>query len=293
MTMMQIRRRLLSSSEHYPVAAADDQPQHILEKIVWCKEQEVTEMHRSLGELQRQAVGAPLPKDFLLALKQSCARPSLIAEVKKASPSRGIIRADFDPVQIAQTYERSGAACLSVLCDRSFFQGSFDYLQIIRQNVALPLLCKEFIIDPYQIYRARAAGADAVLLIAAILADEDLRAYGQIADSLGMATLVEVHTLAELNRAIALPNLHLLGINNRNLQDFSVTLQTTQDLMGQRREALQELGITVVSESGIYTRADLDTVAQAGAEAVLVGESLIKQADLEQAVRHLLKPVTR
>ena len=293
MTIMQIRRRLLSSSEHYPVAAADAQPQHILEKIVWCKEQEVSEMHQSLGELQRQAAGAPAPKDFMLALKQSCARPSLIAEVKKASPSRGIIRADFDPVQIAKTYERSGAACLSVLCDHAFFQGSFDYLQSIRKNVALPLLCKEFIIDPCQIYQARAAGADAVLLIAAILSNEDLRAYGQIADSLGMATLVEVHTLAELNRAITLPNLDLLGINNRNLQDFTVTLQTTQDLMGQRRSALQEMGIPVVSESGIHTRADLDTVAQAGAEAVLVGESLMKQADLEQAVRRLFKPVIR
>ena len=152
-----------------------------------------------------------------------------------------------------------------------FFQGSFDYLRAVRQNVALPLLCKEFIIDSYQIYRARAAGADAILLIAAILTDEDLQAYLKIVHSLGMTALVEVHTLAELNRAIALQNLHLIGINNRNLHDFSVTLQTTQDLMGQRREALQELGITVVSESGITTRADLDTVAQAGAEAVLAG----------------------
>ena len=293
MTMMQIRRRLTAASDHYPVATANAPPQHILEKIVWHKEQEVIEMHQtSLGKLQRQAEQAPPPKDFLLALKQSPEKPSLIAEVKKASPSRGVIRANFDPVQIAQAYERSGAACLSVLCDRAFFQGSFDYLGAVRQNVALPLLCKEFIIDPYQIYRARAAGADAILLIAAILTDEDLQAYLQIAHSLGMTALVEVHTLAELNRAIALPNLHLLGINNRNLQDFTVTLQTTLDLMQQRREALQELGITVVSESGIYTRADLDTVAQAGAEAVLVGESLMKQADLEQAVRHLLKPVS-
>ncbi|MBE9036533.1 indole-3-glycerol phosphate synthase TrpC [aff. Roholtiella sp. LEGE 12411] len=271
-------------------------PRHILEEIVWHKKQEVAQMQQELplASLQQQLTTAPTVRDFLAALQQSPNQPSLIAEVKKASPSRGIIREDFEPVAIAQAYERGGAACLSILTDQKFFQGSFDNLRLVRKQsspevsqVALPLLCKEFIIDPYQIYLARTAGADAVLLIAAILSNQELQNFLRLIHDLGMNALVEVHTLTELDRVLQLDGLRLVGINNRNLEDFTVNLATTQQLLAQRQQ-LQSLGITVVSESGLYTPADLSIVAEAGARAVLVGESLIKQNDIEQAVRSLL-----
>ncbi|WP_392478755.1 indole-3-glycerol phosphate synthase TrpC [Nostoc sp. C110] len=263
---------------------------HILEEIVLHKRQEVAQMQQELplASLQQQLIAAPSIRNFLAALQQNPNQPSLIAEVKKASPSRGIIRADFDPVAIAQAYERGGAACLSVLTDHKFFQGSFDNLRNVRQKVALPLLCKEFIIDPYQIYLARTAGADAVLLIAAILSDQELQNFLRVIHDLGMNALVEVHTLAELDRVLKLDDLHLVGINNRNLEDFTVDLGITQQLLAQRQQYLQSLDITVVSESGLYTPADLSLVAEAGVRAVLVGESLVKQSDVEQAVLSLL-----
>jgi indole-3-glycerol phosphate synthase len=271
-------------------------PRHILKEIVWHKKQEVAQMQQELplASLQQQLTTAPTVRNFLTALQQSPNQPSLIAEVKKASPSRGIIREDFEPVAIAQAYERGGAACLSILTDQKFFQGSFDNLRLVRKQsspevsqVALPLLCKEFIIDPYQIYLARTAGADAVLLIAAILSNQELQNFLRLIHDLGMNALVEVHTLTELDRVLQLDDLRLVGINNRNLEDFTVNLATTQQLLAQRQQ-LQSLGITVVSESGLYTPADLSIVAEAGAHAVLVGESLIKQNDIEQAVRSLL-----
>jgi indole-3-glycerol phosphate synthase len=263
---------------------------HILEEIVLHKRQEVAQMQQefSLADLQQQLITAPTVRNFLAALQQNANQPSLIAEVKKASPSRGIIRADFDPVAIAQAYERGGAACLSILTDHKFFQGSFDNLRNVRQQVALPLLCKEFIIEPYQIYLARTAGADAVLLIAAILSDQELQDFLRVIHDLGMNALVEVHTLAELDRVLKLDDLRLVGINNRNLEDFTVDLGITQQLLAQRQQYLQSLDITVVSESGLYTPADLSFVAEAGVRAVLVGESLVKQSNVEQAVRSLL-----
>jgi indole-3-glycerol phosphate synthase len=270
------------------VTAQSASPRHILEEIVCHKQQEVILRGEQLplADLLHQVSAAPSPRDFLGALRHNPIKPSLIAEVKKASPSKGVIRADFDPVKIAQAYELGGATCLSVLTDEKFFQGSFENLRAIRQRVALPLLCKEFIIDPYQIYLARVNGADAVLLIAAILDDQTLQDFLEIALALGMNALVEVHTLAELDRVLKLPTVQLIGINNRNLDDFTVDLATTQRLLA-RREKLKSLGITVVSESGLYTSADLATVAESGADAVLVGESLVKQPDLEQAVRRL------
>jgi indole-3-glycerol phosphate synthase len=270
--------------------APSEKPRHILEEIVLYKQKEVTQRKEQLPftDLKNQVSAVPSPHDFLLALRQNPNKPSLIAEVKKASPSKGVICADFDPVKIAQAYERGGASCLSVLTDEKFFQGSFHNLQIVRQNVALPLLCKEFIIDPYQIYLARVSGADAILLITAILSDESLQNFQQIAHNLGMKALIEVHTLAELDRVLALPNVQLVGINNRNLEDFTVDLATTHSLLTQRREKLQNLNITVVSESGLYTSADLAAVSASGAEAVLIGESLVKQPDIETAVRSLL-----
>jgi indole-3-glycerol phosphate synthase len=265
-------------------------PSHILKEIVGHKQQEVVQMREQLPltKLQNQLSAAPSTRNFLLALRQNPTKPSLIAEVKKASPSKGIIQPQFDPVKIAQGYEQGGATCISVLTDQKFFQGSFDYLRAIRQSVALPLLCKEFIIDPYQIYQARVAGADAVLLIAAILSDKELDEFLQIAHSLRMDALVEVHTLTELERVLSLSQLRLLGINNRNLEDFTVDLKTTQQLLAQKRSQLQNLDITVVSESGLYTPKDLAFVAEADAHAVLIGESLVQQNDPQQAVSNLL-----
>jgi indole-3-glycerol phosphate synthase len=264
-------------------------PRHILEEIVLQKKQEVAQMQQEtpLVAVQSAVNDAPKVRDFLGALQQSPYRPSLIAEVKKASPSRGIIRADFDPIAIAKSYERGGAACISVLTDEKFFQGSFNNLRRIRPEVELPLLCKEFIIDPYQIYTARAAGADAVLLIAAILTDEELQDFSRVIHELGMTALVEVHTLAELDRVLKLDGIRLVGINNRNLENFTVDLATTQQLLAQRQQELLSLDITVVSESGLFTPADLSLVAEAGVRSVLVGESLVKQSDVEQATRNL------
>ena len=186
-----------------PSITRDAKPRHILEEIVWYKEQEVAQMRADLPliDLEQQVKDARLAKDFLLALQESPNRPSLIAEVKKASPSKGVIRADFDPVKIAQAYERGGASCLSVLTDQKFFQGSFDNLRAIRPKVSIPLLCKEFVIDPYQIYLARTAGADAILLIAAVLSDQKLEEFLQIVHSLGMtASIAGVLQDTNLNR---------------------------------------------------------------------------------------------
>lgn len=272
------------------MTATQINPRQILAQIVQHKEQEIAQMRQqlTLGDLQSQLKAAPPIRDFLKALQNSPHYPSLIAEVKKASPSKGIIRQDFDPVEIALGYVRGGASCLSVLTDNRFFQGSFENLQKIRSTVEIPLLCKEFIINPYQIYKARVAGADAVLLIAAILPDQKLQEFLYLIHSLGMNALVEVHTLAECDRVLKLADLRLMGINNRNLETFNVDLATTSQLMQERSQHLTSLNITVVSESGLYCPNDLSIVASAGVRSVLVGESLIKQPNVEQAVRSLL-----
>jgi indole-3-glycerol phosphate synthase len=292
---MQIRRRnpnpqVNTGEVVYQTKIPNSQPNNILEEIVWYKEVEVERMRDRLPlqKLREQVKDVAPPKDFLAALRNSKTNPALIAEVKKASPSKGVIRADFNPVAIAKAYERGGASCLSVLTDEKFFQGSFDNLSLVRQEVNLPLLCKEFIIYPYQIFFARAKGADAVLLIAAVLPDKDLNYFVKITKALGMTPLIEVHTLQELDRVLAIEGVELIGINNRNLEDFSVNLQTTSDILSARQEILQERNILIVSESGLHTAADLNTVKEAGAKAVLIGESLVKQDDVEQAVVDLL-----
>ncbi|MGB3241059.1 MAG: indole-3-glycerol phosphate synthase TrpC [Geitlerinemataceae cyanobacterium] len=284
--MIQIRRRSPNPSINvdtcqYQIEIPDAEPRHILEKIVWHKEVEVGRMRETvtLADLHRQLASAPPVRDFVAALRQGKTHPAAIAEVKKASPSKGIIREDFDPVAISESYQNGGASCLSVLTDREFFQGSFDYLQQIRATVDLPLLCKDFLIYPYQIYLARVRGADAILLIAAILPDRDLQYFLKIAKTLGMAALVEVHTLEELDRVLAIEGVNLIGINNRNLEDFSVDLNTTCQLLEARSTILQERDILVVSESGLHIAADLEKVKTAGAGAVLIGESLMKQPD--------------
>lgn len=291
---MQIRRRnpnpkVNSGEVEYRSKIPDTEPKNILEEIVWHKEVEVERLRDrlSLLQLQQQVQDVAAPKDFLAALRNGKTNPALIAEVKKASPSKGVIREEFDPVAIAKAYERGGASCLSVLTDVKFFQGSFENLNLVRQAVDLPLLCKEFIIYPYQIYFARAQGADAVLLIAAILEDKDLNYFVKITKALAMTPLIEVHTLEELDRVLAIDGVGLIGINNRNLENFTVSLQTTCDILAARQEILEQRNILVVSESGLHTPDDLNIVKNAGARAVLIGESLVKQVNIEQAIANL------
>ncbi|MHC0062678.1 indole-3-glycerol phosphate synthase TrpC [Nostoc sp. UIC 10890] len=276
----------------YPGTTPNTHLQPTLKEIVWQKKHEVAQIQQemSLASLQRQLTAAPTVRDFLSALQQSHYRPCIIAEVKKASLIDGIIKADFDSVAIAKAYERGGATCISVFTDQKFFHGSFESLRTIRYRVGLPLLCKEFILDPCQIYLARAAGADAVLLIAAILSDKELQNFLRVIHYLGMNALVEVHNLAELDRVLKLDDVRLIGINNQSLENFSVNIGITGQLLAARRSQLQSLGIIVVSESGLYTPTDLSLVAQAGTHAVILGESLVKQEDVQQSVRNLLKP---
>jgi indole-3-glycerol phosphate synthase len=296
--MLQIRRRPPSTSVSvlylsYKIAVPDAEPQHILEEIVWQKETEVAQKRdrTPLNELHKKLPFAPPTRDFLAALKNGKTKPAIIAEVKKASPSKGVIREDFDPVAIAKSYQENGATCISVLTDEKFFQGSFENLSNIRSAVDLPLLCKEFIIYPYQIYLARIHGADAVLLIAAILSDKDLQYFVKIVKTLGMTALIEVHTQAELDRVLTLEGVNLIGINNRNLADFSVSLETTSQLLASRQTEIQAKDILIVSESGIHTPADLAQVAKAGAGAVLIGESLVKQPDPGAALASLVADI--
>jgi indole-3-glycerol phosphate synthase len=295
--MIQIRRRPPSTSVSvlylsYTIAVPDAEPQHILEEIVWQKEVEVAQKRdrTPLSELHKKLPFAPPTRNFLAALKNGKTQPAIIAEVKKASPSKGVIREDFDPVEIARSYQENGASCISVLTDEKFFQGSFENLRNIRAAVDLPLLCKEFIIYPYQIYLARIHGADAVLLIAAILSDKDLQYFVKIVKTLGMTALIEVHTQEELDRVLTLEGVNLIGINNRNLENFSVSLETTSQLLASRLPQIQAKGILIVSESGIHTPADLAQVASAGADAVLIGESLVKQPDPGFALASICPP---
>lgn len=293
--MVQIRRRQPNPAVEvlglrYQVAIPGAEPKNILEEIVWYKEKEITDLRERLPleQLKQKVNTISAPRNFFEALKSSQTQPAVIAEVKKASPSKGVIREDFDPVAIAQSYQQGGASCLSVLTDKKFFQGSFENLSQVRAVVDLPLLCKDFVIYPYQIYLARYYGADAVLLIAAVLSDQDLQYFLKIAKVLGMTALIEVHTLEELDRVLTIDGVNLIGINNRDLQDFSVDLQTTCQLLQSRQSQLQSRDILVVSESGLYTREDISLVAQAGAKAVLIGESLIKQPDPGVALNQLI-----
>ncbi|MBZ8179314.1 indole-3-glycerol phosphate synthase TrpC [Oscillatoria salina] len=295
---MQIRRRSPNPPVdikylRYQVALPDAEPRNILEKIVWHKETEVDKMRDRLPllELRKQLETAPPVRDFLAGLRSGKTKPALIAEVKKASPSKGVIREDFDPVAIATAYQQAGASCISVLSDREFFQGSYENITLVRSAVDLPILCKEFIIYPYQIYLARAHGADAVLLIAAILSEIDLGYFLKITRTLGMAALVEVHSLEELDRVLAVEGVNLVGINNRNLEDFSVDLQTTSQLLELRGKILKQRGITLVSESGLHQPSDLHFVSQAGADAVLIGESIVKQSNPVAAIANLFADV--
>jgi indole-3-glycerol phosphate synthase len=251
----------------------------ILDRIVETKWQEiaVAKARVSECELESKLALAPPLRDFRAALD----RPGeirIIAEVKKASPSAGVIRADFDPVRIATTYADHGAACISVLTDEEYFQGKLDYLTAIRAAVSTPLLRKEFILDRYQLVEARLAGADAVLLIAEILPDARLKELHSQAQELGLQVLVELHDAVELPRVLDCGAV-LVGINNRDLRTFQTRLEHTLELLPKIPS-----NILVVSESGIRARTDLDRLRSAGAKAVLVGESLMRSADIGAAL---------
>jgi indole-3-glycerol phosphate synthase len=255
----------------------------ILNEIIAQKKEELAETkHRApLSEVKAKASDAGPVRSFGKALSRGGAI-RLIAEVKKASPSKGVIREDFDPVGIARVYEESGAACISVLTEEKFFQGKLEYLGLIRIAAGLPLLRKDFIVDEYQIYEARAAGADAILLIAACLEKEQMTDYLGVAGRLGLDVLVESHTYRELDRSL-LAGATLVGINNRDLTTFVVSLQTTLDLLKDIPDDR-----TVVSESGIRTRDDVITLEKAGVDAILVGESLMREKDIGRKVKELL-----
>jgi indole-3-glycerol phosphate synthase len=255
----------------------------ILERIVRDKHDEVAQRRAAVPRavLERACAGLPPARDLEAALRPTPGAVRLIAEVKKASPSRGVLAADLDPVALARTYAAAGADAISVLTDEKYFQGSLDLLNAIRQAVPVPLLRKDFTIDEYQLWEARAAGADAVLLIVAILDAAQLRDLLAAAKGLGLAALVECHTAAELDGALAAGST-LLGINNRDLATFETRIETTLDLL----PAIPP-GPIVVSESGFFTGDQVRRVVDAGAHAVLVGEGLVRAADVGAKLREL------
>ena len=257
----------------------------ILNKIIAVKREEIAAAHKRLPltVMRADAESRVLTRDFEGALRRKIAagHPAVIAEVKKASPSKGVLREDFIPADIAQSYAEGGAACLSVLTDKQFFQGSVDYLKQARASCDLPVLRKDFMVEPYQIYESRAKGADCILLIAACLDDAQLRDFEAIARSLDMAVLVEVHDGPELERALRLQT-PLVGINNRNLRTFDVSLQTTLAL---RAQVPPER--IVVTESGIATPADVAQMRTAGIQAFLVGETLMRAPEPGLALAEL------
>jgi indole-3-glycerol phosphate synthase len=278
----------------------------ILDKIVATKREELARSKASvpIEQLRDQLADAPPVRDFFAALTRPTrgagfqpaegasfgrqdARPTsirLIAEVKKSSPSKGVIRADFDPVAIARTYEAAGASCLSVLTDEQYFQGSLDYLRQIRATVGIPILRKDFILDTYQLVEARVAGADAVLLIAECLDDCNLRKLHNESLDLGLTPLVEFYEPANLTRVLE-AGATLVGVNNRDLRTFSVDLDHTIRL---RKDVPDNC--LLVAESGIHTRGDVLRLQEAGIDAMLVGESLMREPDIATAVRRLLTP---
>lgn len=264
---------------------------NILESIVAQKKSEVAKLPaRAISpEFLRGAVAQHGPRrNFLAALCASSPDDlALIAEVKKASPSAGVICKDFDPVRIAREYEAAGANCLSVLTDEKFFQGALDYLKRIRAAVRLPLLRKDFMIDERQILEAIEWGADAILLIVAILDDQRLTRFQSLATAAGLAVLVEVHDEAELDRALA-AGAPLIGVNNRDLKRFKVDLATTERLAGKLWSSTGGKEKILVAESGIHTRADVERLRQCGARAILVGESLMRGASISAKVTELL-----
>ncbi|WP_373229707.1 indole-3-glycerol phosphate synthase TrpC [Cohnella sp.] len=261
-----------------------------LDRIVATKHEEVKALKQSLSINQAERTISELPpcRGFEQALALRNRPVGLIAEVKKASPSKGLIRPDFHPVALAQAYESAGTDCISVLTDKDYFQGSNEYLKQIREQVKVPLLRKDFTIDEHQIYEARLIGADAILLIAAILTKSQLSSYYTLARDIGLDVLVEVHNRPELETVLEIGKASLIGVNNRDLKTFVTDLKVTEQLI-----SLMPKGIIAVSESAISSTDDIAFVRSAGAQAVLVGEHFMRQANVEEAVSELLGPVTK
>lgn len=257
----------------------------ILKKILATKAEEVSrrKLRTPLADLESFAESVEKPRGFAQALQYRVAlkKPAIIAEIKKASPSKGVIREDFQPVAIGQDYAMNGAACLSVLTDKDYFQGSEVYLQMVRERCPLPVLRKDFMIDPYQVHEARALGADCILLIVAALEDGRMRELADLASKLGMDVLVEVHDADELQRALQLDT-RLIGINNRNLRTFETSLQTTLDLKTQIPDDR-----LVITESGIHTPDDVKLMQDNGIYAFLVGEAFMRADSPGQKMREL------
>ena len=249
----------------------------ILEKILQVKRREVAAARERvpMAAVEKQARAAPPTRDFAGALRANidAGRPAVIAEIKRASPSKGLLRSDFDPVAIAKSYESAGAACMSVLTDTEFFQGSPEHLVAARGACALPALRKDFVVEPYQVYESRAMGADCILLIAACLARQDMQGLEAIALDLGLAVLVEVHGAEELDAALTLRT-PLIGVNNRDLRTFETRLETTLELLPRIGT-----GRTVITESGIASPQDVRRLREAGVQAFLVGEAFMRAAD--------------
>ncbi len=256
----------------------------ILAEIVANKQEEVSfrKLGRPLLHIMAQLHRATVPRDFRAALSDPSKRaPRVIAEIKRRSPSKGALRPDLDPAQVASIYQRNGAAALSVLADSRYFGGSLEDLSVVSMWTSLPVLCKEFVVDAYQVYEARLAGADAVLLLASVLGMERLRDFREIAESLGMAALVEVHSESELFAALQ-SGASIIGINNRDLRTFEVSLDTTRRLL-----PLIPADVVTVSESGIRDTSDRETMSALGVDALLVGEGLLISPDLAAATRRM------
>ena len=291
---MEIRRRppnpiVRVENLEYAVPHREGKAKNILEEIVWHKDIEINNFRKinSLEDLIKKIDKLPSPKDFTKSILNSKIKPGVIAEIKKASPSKGIIREDFKPVEIASCYERCGASCISVLTDKRFFQGNYEILQEVRKATNLPLLCKDFIISAYQIYKARVSGADAILLIAAILSDDDLIYLKKIADNLKMTVLIEVHNGLEIERILNLKSFNLIGINNRDLKTFKTELKTSIELMSKYSDIFVKHNIIPISESGINDSEDLESLYSIGIKGVLIGERLMRQSNIEDSFKKL------
>ena len=295
---MEIRRKppnpkIRVENLEYAIPHKDSKARNILEEIIWHKDIEISNFKKlvPLENLIKKIEVLPETKNFIDEIIHSNNQPAIIAEIKKASPSKGVIREDFNPSQIASIYERCGASCISVLTDKKFFKGGFEILSTVRETTRLPLLCKDFIISAYQIYKARCSGADAVLLIAAILTNADLIYLKKIADKLNLDVLVEVHDKSELQRVIKLNCFNLIGINNRDLKTFSTDLEVTTNLMDNLSNDVIKKNTVFISESGINNNKDLKMLRNHGIQGVLIGERFMKEKDIENSFNTLLKPV--
>ena len=295
---MEIRRRppnptVRVENLEYAVPHREAQAKNILEEIVWHKDIEIKNFKKifSLEDLIKKIDKLAPPKDFYKSIFESRIEPGVIAEIKKASPSKGVIREDFNPKEIAICYEGLGVSCISVLTDKRFFQGSFEILETVRKSTNLPLLCKDFIISAYQIYKARVSGADAILLIAAILSDDDLIYLKKIADNLKMNVLVEVHNENELERILNLKSFKLIGINNRDLKTFKTDLKTSKELMNMYADTFLKQNILPISESGINSAEDLELLRSNGIKGVLIGETFMRESDIEKTFKKLFNSI--